>query len=258
MKQELHFTINQKGGCGKTHLAWSHLLRGLHHNISCTAIDTDPSNSSLADYAGLPVKTIEIMDESGLEIQPEKWDKLIYHLLDNVKEHLTVVDLGATAFQSFVSYCVNSQIMPLLQEKFNIYLNIPIVGGEALNDTLNGMEYLVELFGDNTKIVVWANEYFGKLIDEHGNSFEETEAYQSVKEKLYGVIYLRKSSQLHDLAMTKMKPANLTYEEVKENKSKSFQLLEMMRIKQVLDNTFQMMDAVFEIPNQKKTKEKTA
>jgi uncharacterized protein YnzC (UPF0291/DUF896 family) len=212
----------------------------------------------LADYAGLPVKTIEIMDESGLEIQPEKWDKLIYHLLDNVQEHLTVVDLGATAFQSFVSYCVNSQIMPLLQEKFNIYLNIPIVGGEALNDTLNGMEYLVELFGDNTKIVVWANEYFGKLIDEHGNSFEETEAYQSVKEKLYGVIYLRKSSQLHDLAITKMKTAKLTYEEVKENKSKSFQLLEMMRIKQVLDNTFQMMDAVFEIPNQKQTKEKTA
>jgi hypothetical protein len=32
----------------------------------------------------------------------------------------------------------------------------------------------------------------------------------------------------------------------------------MMRIKQVLDNTFQMMDAVFEIPNQKQTKEKTA
>jgi uncharacterized protein YnzC (UPF0291/DUF896 family) len=209
----------------------------------------------LADYAGLPVKTIEIMDESGLEIQPEKWDKLIYHLLDNVKEHLTVVDLGATAFQSFVSYCVNSQIMPLLQEKFNIYLNIPIVGGEALNDTLNGMEYLVELFGDNTKIVVWANEYFGKLIDEHANSFEETDAYQSVKEKLYGVIYLRKSSQLHDLAITKMKTAKLTYEEVKENKSNSFQLLEMMRIKQVLDNTFQMMDVVFDIPNPKQTKE---
>ena len=78
MKQELHFTINQKGGCGKTHLAWSHLLRALHHGISSTAIDTDPSNSSLADYASLPVKTIEILDESGLEIQPEKWDKLIY------------------------------------------------------------------------------------------------------------------------------------------------------------------------------------
>ncbi len=257
MKQELHFTINQKGGCGKTHLAWSHLLRALHHGISSTAIDTDPSNSSLADYAGLPVKTIEIMDESGLEIQPEKWDKLIYHLLDDVTEYLTVVDLGATAFQSFVSYCINSQIMPLLQEKFNIYLNIPIVGGEALNDTLNGMEYLVELFGDNTKIVVWANEFFGKLIDEHGNSFEETEAYKKVKQKLYGVIYLRKSSQLHDLAIAKMKTAKLTYEEVKENKSRSFQLLEMMRIKQVLDNTFQMMDAVFEIPNPKQTKEKT-
>ena len=97
--------------------------------------------------------------------------------------------------------------------------------------------------------------FFGKLNDEHGNSFEQTEAYQAVKEKLYGVIYLRKSSQLHDLAIAKMKTAKLTYEEVKENKSKNFQLLEMMRIKQVLDNTFQMMDAVFEIPNPKQTKE---
>jgi len=257
MKKELHFTINQKGGCGKTHLAWSHLSRALDHGISSTAIDTDPSNSSLADYTGMPVKTIDIMDESGLEIQPEKWDKLIYYLLDTITEHLTVVDLGATAFQSFVSYCINSQIMPLLSEKFDIYLNIPIVGGEALNDTLNGMEYLVELFGDDTKIVVWANEFFGKLIDEHGNSLEETKAYQSVKEKLYGVIYLRKSSQLHDMAIAKMKTAKLTYEEVKQNKSGSFQLLEMMRIKQVLDNTYQMMDAVFDIPTTKQSKEKT-
>ncbi|HEO99657.1 MAG TPA: hypothetical protein ENO02_10205 [Epsilonproteobacteria bacterium] len=257
MKKQLHFTINQKGGCGKTHLAYCHLTRAMHHGITCTATDTDPSNSSLADYQGLPVNTIDIMDENGLEINPQQWDILIYHLLDTVTEDITVVDLGATSFQSFVSYSVNSNIMELLKDKFDIYLNIPVVGGEALYDTTNGLQYLVELFADNTKIVVWINEHFGKLKGEKNESFEETETYLAVKEKLHGVVYLRRMDTLQDLAVSKMKTAKLTYEEVKQNKNGNFQLLEMMRINIVMNKTFEMMDLVFDIPtNTKKSKEK--
>jgi len=171
MKRTLMISCQGKGGCGKSHSAFLVTSWAIHHNIPYIGLDTDSSNATYGDFSAFNVKSVETMDEDGLEIKPEKWDTLAYFLLENMKdERLCIVDIGASQFQSFVSYCINSQIMPLLQEKFNIYLNIPIVGGEALSDTLNGMEYLVELFGDNTKIVVWANEFFGKLIDEHGNS----------------------------------------------------------------------------------------
>ena len=90
MKKQLHFTINQKGGCGKTHLSFLLLSWAKKKEVSSLGIDTDPNNSSLADYQGLPVKTIDIMDEEGLEILPQKWDKLIYYLLDDVEEDITL------------------------------------------------------------------------------------------------------------------------------------------------------------------------
>ena len=126
-------------------------------------------------------------------------------------------------------------------------------------DTLNGLQYLVELFADSAKIVVWINEHFGKLKGEHNEGFEETETYLAVKEKLHGVVYLRKMDTLQDLAVAKMKTAKLTYEEVKKNRNGNFQLLEMMRINIVMNKTYEMMDLIFDIPtntNTKKSKEK--
>jgi len=247
MKKQLHFTINQKGGCGKTHLSFLLLSWAKRKDISSLGIDTDPNNSSLADYQGLPVKTIDIMDEEGLEILPQKWDKLIYYLLDDVEEEITVIDVGATAFGSLTAYLLTSNIFKeILNEKFNIYLNIPIVGGEALYDTLNGMSHLVNLFGEDTNIILWKNEHFGKVIDEEGKGLEELEAYLSVKKSIDGIIHIKKMAMLNELAIEKMKKSKLTYEEVLLNPA--FQLLDKTRINMVLNAAFAAMDLIFETP----------
>lgn len=247
MKKQLHFTINQKGGCGKTHLSFLLLSWAKKKEISSLGIDTDPNNSSLADYQGLPVKTIDIMDEEGLEILPQKWDKLIYYLLDDVEEEITVIDVGATAFLSLTAYLLTSNIFKeILNTKFEIHLNIPIVGGEALHDTLNGMSHLVNLFGEDTNIIIWKNEHFGKVIDEEGKGLEELEAYLSVKKNIDGIIHIKKMAILNELAIEKMKKAKLTYEEVLLNPN--FQLLDKTRINMVLNAAFTAMDLIFEIP----------
>lgn len=247
MKKQLHFTINQKGGCGKTHLSFLLLSWAKKREISSLGIDTDPNNSSLADYQGLPVKTIDIMDEEGLEILPQKWDKLIYYLLDDVEEEMTVIDVGATAFGSLTAYLLTSNIFKeILNKKFNIYLNIPIVGGEALHDTLNGMNHLVNLFGEDSNIILWKNEYFGKVVDEEGKGLEELESYLSVKKNIDGIIHIKKMAILNELAIEKMKKSKLTYEEVLLNPS--FQLLDKTRINMVLNAAFAAMDLIFETP----------
>jgi len=247
MKKQVHFTINQKGGCGKTHLSFLLLSWAKRNNISSMGIDTDPNNSSLADYQGLPVKTIEIMDEEGLEILPQKWDSLIYYLLDDSKEDIVVIDVGATAFGSIISYLVTSNIFTeILNEKFDIYLNIPIIGGEALYDTLNGMSHLVTLFGKECNIIVWENEHFGKVVDEQGRGLEELDSYLSSKNHIDGLIQIKKMHLLHELAVEKMKKSKLTYEETLLNSN--FQLLERSRINMVLNSSFKAMDMIFEKP----------
>ena len=247
MKQQLHFTINQKGGCGKTHLSFLLLSWAKKHGISSIGIDTDPNNSSLADYQGLPVKTIEIMDEEGLEILPQKWDSLIYYLLDESKEDIVVIDVGATAFGSIISYLVTSNIFTeILNEKFEIYLNIPVVGGEALYDTLNGMHHLVTLFGKDSNIILWENEYFGKVVDEKDRGLEELDIYLEVKKDIDGLIQIKKMHLLHELAIEKMKKSKLTYDEVLLDKD--FKLLEKSRINMVLKSSFEAMDMIFEKP----------
>ena len=247
MKKQLHFTINQKGGCGKTHLSFLLLSWAKEKEVSSLGIDTDPNNASLADYQGLPIKTIDIMDEEGLEILPKKWDKLIYYLLDDVKEEMTVIDVGATAFSSLTAYLLTSNIFKeILNEKFDLYLNIPIVGGEALYDTLNGMNHLVTLFGEDSHIILWKNEHFGKVEDEEGKDLEELETYLSVKKRIDGIIHIKKMAMLHELAMEKMKKSKLTYAEVLLNPN--FQLLDKTRINMVLKAAFAAMDLIFEIP----------
>jgi len=247
MKKQLHFTINQKGGCGKTHLGFLLLSWAKHNNISAIGIDTDPNNASLGDYQGLEIKTIDIMDEEGLEILPQKWDSLIYYLLDDVTEEITVIDVGATAFMSLTAYLVTSNIFQeILNEKFETYLNIPLIGEEGFYDTLGGMRYLVTLFGKQSHIILWKNEHFGKLVDEAGKGLEEQEFYLEVKENVDGIIHIKKMHQLHELAIEKMKKSKLTYEEVLSNSN--FQLLDKSRIKSVLTAAFEAMDLIFEKP----------
>lgn len=247
MKKQLHFTINQKGGCGKTHLSFLLLSWAKRNAFSAIGIDTDPNNASLGDYQGLEVKTIDIMDEEGLEILPQKWDSLIYYLLDDVTEEIAVIDVGATAFTSLIAYLVTSNIFQeILNNKFDIYLNIPIIGGEGLYDTLNGMRYLVTLFGKQSKVILWKNEHFGKVVDEKGQDLEDLSFYLDVKEDIMGIIHIKKMHPLHELAMEKMKKSKLTYEEVLDNSN--FQLLDKSRINMVLSAVFQAMDLIFEKP----------
>ena len=253
MKRQLFVNINQKGGCSKSHNAFSETCWAIHHNIPYIGFDTDSSNASYGDYASFNIKSVETMDNDGLEIKPEKWDALAYYLLENLKdERLCIIDIGASQFQSFVSWSVSSNIFnEILKDHFDTHFLVPVAGGEMLHDTINGLKYLTELFSQDVNIVAFATEYFGELKDENNNSFEETPEYLEIKEQLDGVVYIRKMDSLQTLAVEKMKKAKLTPEETKLDER--FKLLEKSRINTVMNNTYMMMDQIFDIPIPPKT-----
>ena len=257
MKKQLRLTLSQKGGVGKTAIAVNLASWCLHHKIKFICIDGDPSNSSLGDYnPGLPVRTIEILNDSGMEIDISKFDSLVYFWLDQVQdEDIVIFDTGATTFNPLVAFLKTNQIFSLLQDKYEIHLDIVVAPGEALADTLNSMIYVTELFHeDGCKINVWVNEWFGEVRDTQGRVFEDTPEYNKIKSALNSIIYLREPpSSLHRNAITKMKQEKLTYLQIKDRED--FMLLDKSRIHSMMvDNIFKMMDQIFDIPSSSKTK----
>lgn len=186
MKQNLHIVMQAKGGVGKSFVS-ALLLEYLTDKTKGQAIgiDTDPNNHSLSDIESLDVTYLNIMPE-GNEVDIKKFDDLTMYLLESerTKGEDVVVDIGATTFTPYFQYVNESGIFEILGSTYNIFVHIPVVGAEAMPDTLNGMDQMIAAFEDSCSYVVWANEHFGELRDNQGNSFEEIEQYTKHKEKI--------------------------------------------------------------------------
>ena len=99
-----------------------------------------------------------------------RYDGLIGRFLN--EEAVFVVDSGATAFLPFWTYIVESEVISMMRGAGrNVYVHIPISGGEMLNDTLLGFKTLAETAAERS-LVVWVNEYFGPVARD-GKSFNQ-------------------------------------------------------------------------------------
>ena len=80
----------------------------------------------------------------------------------------------------------------MLEDKFQIIIHIPITGGQAQDDTLNGMSYITDTFKNNKKVIfnIWINEYFGKISTDNTENFEEFEIYNKYKSNINGLLTL--------------------------------------------------------------------
>jgi hypothetical protein len=139
----LYFTLQGKGGVGKT-LGSSYLQQYLlsisNKKSKIMGIDTDPNNTSFTSIKKLNVKFLPLFDETQ-KINERNFDKMI-ELFYNNTDTTFIVDNGATSFLPLISYLVDNNIMEMLEDKFKIIIHIPITGGQAQDDTLNGMSYI--------------------------------------------------------------------------------------------------------------------
>jgi hypothetical protein len=99
------------------------------------------------------------------------------------EEAVFLVDNGATAFLSFRTFIVESDVIATLRAAGrHVYIHIPISGGDMLSDMLLGFKTLAETAAEKS-LVVWINEYFGE-IEQDGKTFDQMQVFLDNREKV--------------------------------------------------------------------------
>ena len=191
---------------------------------------------------------------NGNEIDLKKFDSLTMYLLESekTKNKDVVVDIGATTFTPFFQYVNESGIFEILNQTYNIFVHIPVAGGQSMADTLSGMDQMIEAFGDSCSYIVWANEHFGDLKDAEGNSFEELPQYTKHKEKIFGLVYMRKRDVLFSAVIEKLKTSKKIFADV--NMDPSFNLLDKSRLHRMKKAYWELLSLI--IPTGSSTSKK--
>ncbi|WP_115316462.1 AAA family ATPase, partial [Phocoenobacter uteri] len=187
---KINFILQGKGGVGKTVvsslLAQYKISKG--DKISC--IDTDPVNASFEAYKALNVSHLELIEDQ--QINTRNFDRLIEIISET--EYDIIIDNGAASFFPLSHYLISNEIPELIESMgHEIVIHTVITSGQALLDTLNGLNSLVKSFGKNSNFVVWLNPFWGD-IEYKGKSFTEMAVYKNNKNSINTIIELPKLS----------------------------------------------------------------
>lgn len=233
----LHFVLNAKGGIGKSFISSLLCQYLLFKQKTILTIDTDPNNTTLYNIKALKAKFLQLISEDG-NFNVREFDKIIEIAFEKKHDDI-IIDSGATTFIPLVSYLKENEIINLLKDnEINVYMHVPIVGGQARDDTILGLTQLIQAF--DSSFVVWINEYHGKLL-KNNKEFEEFEEYQKIKEKIVAIIYLNLlSKDTFGKDLNDMTSANLTFDEVM--KDKNFSLMSKQRLKIFRDKAFKQLE----------------
>ncbi len=231
----IHFILQGKGGVGKSLISALLMQYNQENNIPTIAVDTDPVNASLAAYSAFPTKRIELLDEHR-NMQPQKFDGLMDMIFLNDDKDF-IIDNGASSFIPLSSYLVENEVMTMLDSmKRRVIVHTVITGGQAMKDTLHGLNALAANM--NVPIVVWVNHYFGDVLSD-GKSFEKMKVYQNNKDKVIAIINIEKMPPLFENDFEKMLENHLTFAQAE--KDKSLGIMPRNRLKMIKKNIFSQL-----------------
>lgn len=238
MKQ-VHFTIQGKGGVGKSlvsSLITQYLLTNGHEVV---AVDTDPVNATLAGYRAFNTQRLELMQ--GGSLIERNFDSLIEQIIADDANF--VVDNGAASFIPLSFYIAENDAINLIGENGKqVVIHTVVTGGQAMKDTLAGLAGLLEQMPGEARIVVWLNEFFGD-IEADGKTFEDMKVYQNNKDRIHGLVRIvRQTGSTFGKDVQLMLDSKLTFDEVAA--SPDFGLMSKSRLSRVRDAIFNQLKAV--------------
>ena len=243
MLNSIHFVMNGKGGCGKSFVA-SMITQYLRHShvadeavVQC--VDTDPTNKTVSQFAEFQAKELDIVADDG-NIDTRRFDQLYEITLNHPGP--TVVDFGSSSFIPFTAYSSENDLFSTIQEYGRkLVLHVPVVGGQAANDTMDGLEHILR--SQNGPVVVWLNEFFGE-IGTKSKGFLETDVYREYQDRIVGIVRLQRGKE------------RTTAEDIREMVTKSitfqralappalFSIAARSRIKKIRDEVFGQLDQI--------------
>lgn len=186
----VHFILQGKGGVGKSFIASCIAQYLQDKSRPFRAYDTDPVNATLSGYDAFPVERIELMD--GGTVNTRHFDQMIESILSDEKDF--VLDNGASSFIPLSFYMVENGVIEMLVESgIRVIVHTVITGGQALADTLTGLQSLAKQLPEGAEIVVWLNEFFGQIVA-RDKTFDQMKVYQENVSRITGVITIRKQT----------------------------------------------------------------
>lgn len=238
MKQ-VHFTLQGKGGVGKTFVSSliAQYLRSKGEPV--VVIDTDPVNATLSGYAAFDTQRLELME--GGSLIERNFDSLIEQVVE--EDSNFVIDNGAATFIPLSFYIAENDAINVIAESGKqVVIHTVITGGQAIRDTLAGFASLVEQMPEQARIVVWLNEFFGDIVAE-GKEFEEMKVYLNNKDRVHGIVRIaRQTGSTFGKDIQLMLDSKLTFDEVKG--SADFGLMAKSRLHRVQEAIYRQMGAV--------------
>jgi hypothetical protein len=236
-KPSVHIVLQAKGGVGKSFVAAIVAQYYFNRNGAVQCFDTDPGNATMAQYKALAAEHIGNLIKSGV-INQKRFDPLIERLLDS--DGVSIVDTGASTFLPFWNYVLENEILSILErEGQQAYIHCVVAGGQAMTDTLNGLERLAQTI-TRKAIIVWLNEFFGE-VREGGRPFDELKLLQDLAPKLVGSVLIRKRNpDTFEDDVRQMLEARLTFDEAIA--AESFSLVSKQRLQIVRRELFDQLD----------------
>ena len=186
----VHFSLQGKGGVGKSVVA-SWLAQYLRtKDLSVTCIDTDPVNATMTQFKDLNAEHLNVLKSGG--INEKQFDVLVERVCS--REGIFVVDTGATTFVPLWHYMLEHQLFHFLGEQGRrVFVHLVVTGGQGMQDTLAGFKRVAETAPDKS-IVVWLNEYFGE-VERDGKRFEDLQLAQQFASKVAGAVLIRERNR---------------------------------------------------------------
>jgi hypothetical protein len=87
-------------------------------------------------------------------------------------------------------YIIENEIVQFLRgHGRRLFVHSVLTGGQAMSDTLNGLERLAETTAEKN-VIVWLNEFFGEVTRD-GKTFDEFKIAEDLAPKLLGTVVIR-------------------------------------------------------------------
>ena len=172
-------------------------------------------------------------------VDSRKFDDIIDDIIASERDF--VIDNGATNFLPFMAYLVDNRVSEVLSENSrDLVLHVPIVGAEAMMETIQGFNDIAINIGEHAKIVVWLNEAVKGVIQPDGKDFEQIQVYTRHKDKITALIRVPyHASELFGQDMDELLTKKMTFDEAIN--SGQFRLMAKQRLKQIQREIFDQL-----------------
>jgi hypothetical protein len=112
--------------------------------------DTDSVNATFAQYEALAAEHINVLRRGA--IHDKRFDDLVEKICDF--DGICIVDTGATTFVPLWNYILENEILCLPAGRpRRVFVHSVVAGGQAMSDTLNGLQRLAETTTEKNVIV---------------------------------------------------------------------------------------------------------